>query len=213
MIFVTVGAQMPFDRMIRTVDDWAGQRSRHDVFAQIGPSEYRPRYIQYSSFINPGQFYENLERADTIVAHAGMGTIISAVERRKPILVMPRRSDLGETRNDHQIATARQFEALKFVEVAMDEQALFLKLDLLDQVRAAAVPPNRASVHCALCPFVADPGSCAERAASAACPRLLAAVRAFLADEVPAAEHYAITPGLQGSLVIRGCDDRAADFN
>jgi UDP-N-acetylglucosamine transferase subunit ALG13 len=193
MIFVTVGAQMPFDRMIRTVDEWAGQRHRIDVFAQIGPTRFRPENIQFSDFINPGQFYENLERADTIVAHAGMGTIISAVERRKPILVMPRRSELGETRNDHQVATARQFEALKFVEVAMDESVLFHKLDALDQVRVPELPSRHASPHCATCPFAANPDLCAERAAAAACPHLLEAMRAFLADELPDIGRYAIS--------------------
>lgn len=38
MIFVTVGTQVQFDRLIRTVDEWAGARARSDIFAQIGPS-------------------------------------------------------------------------------------------------------------------------------------------------------------------------------
>ena len=42
MIFVTVGAQMPFDRMCKAVDAWAAKRGRSDVFAQIGETEWRP---------------------------------------------------------------------------------------------------------------------------------------------------------------------------
>lgn len=195
MIFVTVGAQMPFDRMIRAVDEWAGKRNRQDVFAQIGQTRYRPEHIRFSNFINPQQFYENMQQADTIVAHAGMGTIISAVERCKPILVMPRRSDLGETRNDHQVATARQFEALKLVEVAMDEDTLSSRLDELDRLRASASPSGRAFSHCAMCPFADNVGACSERAANAACPHLLSAVRAFLTEEKPQMQKYAITGG------------------
>jgi hypothetical protein len=33
MIFVTVGTQGQFDRLIRTVDEWAGGHGRTDVFA------------------------------------------------------------------------------------------------------------------------------------------------------------------------------------
>jgi UDP-N-acetylglucosamine transferase subunit ALG13 len=36
-----------------------------------------------------------------------MGTIISAVEYGKRVIVMPRRASYGEHRNDHQLATVR----------------------------------------------------------------------------------------------------------
>lgn len=197
MIFVTVGAQMPLDRMIRTVDEWAGLRQRNDVFAQIGPTDYAPRYIEHSRFITPEQFHEYVEMADTIVAHAGMGTIITAVERRKPILVMPRRSDLDETRNDHQIATARQFGSIRLVEVAMDERELLAKLDTMDQWRATLTGgPDRNSPHCAMCPFAEDPGMCAARAVNHACPHLLSGLHAFVAEEQPVLERCAAAPGV-----------------
>jgi UDP-N-acetylglucosamine transferase subunit ALG13 len=194
MIFVTVGAQMPFDRLIRTVDEWAGSRGRGDIFAQIGQADYQPEHMRYSAFINPSDFSEHLEKADVIVAHAGMGSIITALERCKPILVMPRRSDLGETRNDHQIATARQFGALRLVEVAMDEQALFEKLDEIDQLQAAAGLLNRMSPQCVTCPFSQGPLACSHRSTHSACPHLVAGVHAFVAEEQFAVERFAIVP-------------------
>ena len=135
MIFVTVGAQMPFDRMIRAVDDWAGSRGRYDVFAQIGETEYRPRNIRYSQFLDPHTFRQKVEKADAIVAHAGMGSILTALEFGKPILVFPRRGDLKETRNDHQIDTAQQLVAQGRVTVAMDESEMMERLDLILSLR------------------------------------------------------------------------------
>ena len=35
MIFVTVGAQLPFDRLVDTVDAWAGRKGDTEVLAQI----------------------------------------------------------------------------------------------------------------------------------------------------------------------------------
>ena len=70
-----------------------------------------------------------------MVAHAGMGSIITALELGKRIIVMPRRAKLGEHRNDHQVATAKQFAAQGRIEVALDERELADKLDQLD-VRA-----------------------------------------------------------------------------
>lgn len=136
MIFVTVGAQMAFDRMIRAVDEWAGKASRTDVFAQIGPAEYTPRHIAHTGFLEPPQFAERAKSASVIVAHAGMGSIITALTMGKPILVMPRQGDLRETRNDHQIATARRLSELGKVAVAMDETELVERLGRLDELTA-----------------------------------------------------------------------------
>ena len=137
MIFVTVGAQMAFDRMIRTVDEWAGSNGRTDVFAQIGPAEYTPRHIAHTNFLEPPQFAERAKAASVIVAHAGMGSIITALTMGKPILVMPRRGDLRETRNDHQIATATRLSELGKVAVAMDETELAYRLERLEELTAA----------------------------------------------------------------------------
>jgi len=134
MLFVTVGAQMPFDRLIRTVDDWAGRARRTDVLAQIGPADWEPRHVKWVRFMDSPEFNQRLADASVIVSHAGMGTILSALYAGKPVLVLPRRGDLRETRNDHQLATARQFQRLGNVHVAIDEAELAVKLDRLDSL-------------------------------------------------------------------------------
>jgi len=146
-IFVTVGAQMPFDRLTRTLDEWAGRNRQNpqnqqsgkvgcEVFAQIGPTDFEPRHMEFTRFLEPREFQARVEGADVLVAHAGMGSIITALQAGKPILVMPRRGELQETRNDHQIATAERFDKLGRVAVAFDEEALLRRLDHLDQLVA-----------------------------------------------------------------------------
>jgi UDP-N-acetylglucosamine transferase subunit ALG13 len=135
MIFVTVGTQVHFDRLVRTVDEWAGLRRRSDVFAQIGPSTYRPKHIQTRRFIDPTEFRTRVESATAVIAHAGMGSIITALEFGKRIIVMPRQANLGEQRNDHQIATAKRFAEQGRIIVAFNEQELLDKLNQLDLFR------------------------------------------------------------------------------
>lgn len=137
VIFVTVGAQMHFDRLVKTVDRWAGENGRDDVFAQIGQSEYRPSNIQWTNFLEPEEFKRKYEAAKVIVAHAGTGSIITALQLGKPVLVMPRRASLRETRNDHQIATSEQFCRFDSVEVAWDENELMTKLESIDNLRGS----------------------------------------------------------------------------
>ncbi|MEM7229767.1 MAG: glycosyltransferase [Planctomycetota bacterium] len=145
MIFVTVGHQMPFDRLIRTVDAWAVQHDRVDLFAQIGDTEVWPQSFQAVPFLTPEQFAQRMDDADQIVGHAGTGTIIAALQRGKPLLVLPRRADLEETRNDHQSATADYFEREGYVLVARSETELAAKLSALDDFTPRSLDRDAAS--------------------------------------------------------------------
>jgi len=135
MIFVTVGTDLPFNRLVRVVDQWARAGGRDDVFAQIGETDWQPTHIASSKFLQPPEFARRFAEADVVVAHAGMGTILSALQWEKPILVMPRRASLGEQRNEHQLATAQHLSKLGKINVAMDEVELRTMLDDLDQLR------------------------------------------------------------------------------
>lgn len=147
MIFVTVGTQGQFDRLIRAVDEWAGAGGRTDVFAQTGPSNCCFKHICAERFIDPVEFRRRVESARLVIAHAGMGSIITALELRKRILVMPRRASLGEHRNDHQVATAKRFAMQGRVEVAFNEQELTEKLNQLEVAGEPERPNAEASPH------------------------------------------------------------------
>ncbi len=159
MIFVTVGTQLPFDRLIKAVDLWASKNQGVDVCAQIGPTKYQPQHMQWSQFIDAEEFRNKVEQADSIVAHAGMGSIIMALELGKPIVVMPRCAHLGEHRNDHQVATARKLVTQGLINVAFDEEELAHKLKQIDQLKVLGEIRSQASpelistiqrfIHCA----------------------------------------------------------------
>lgn len=136
MLFVTVGAQMAFDRLIRTVDEWAARAGCSDVLAQVGPADWLPEHIAWVRSLGPDEFREHVAGARAVVAHAGMGTILTALELGKPILVLPRRAALQETRNDHQLATAKHLLAQGRVHVAFDDTELLRALDRLDEIQA-----------------------------------------------------------------------------
>jgi UDP-N-acetylglucosamine transferase subunit ALG13 len=134
MIFVTVGTDMPFDRLVKQVDAWAVERGRNDVFAQIGEGGWKPRHIRFADFLQPPEFADHFRSASIIISHAGMGTILSALHYGKPILVMPKRASLREHRNEHQLATAQRMMEMANVNVAFDEIELREKLDRLEQL-------------------------------------------------------------------------------
>ena len=127
--FVTVGTELPFNRLVGAIDAWAGRRGGERIVAQIGHGAIQPRHMEWHERIDGPRFGELFDTADVVVAHAGMGTIVRALERRRPLIVVPRRADLGEHRNDHQLATVARLRELGLVHAADDEDELVRMLD------------------------------------------------------------------------------------
>lgn len=124
MIFVTVGSQTPFDRLIQAMDAWAGGRPDADVLAQIGDGTYEPRALRWTRTLTPEAFRQTCESSAVVVAHAGMGTVLTTLSYGRPLVLMPRVGRLKETRNDHQIATARWLAAKPGIWIANDADEL-----------------------------------------------------------------------------------------
>jgi UDP-N-acetylglucosamine transferase subunit ALG13 len=137
VILLSVGTQLPFDRLIRTVDEWAVRRSRTDVVAQIGPSTYRPIALQSFAFLEHDKFHALQLQCDVCVSHAGMGSIITAMELSKPIIILARDHRRGEHRNGHQIATLKQFAGTPGVYPAESEAEVARLLDRAHELKGA----------------------------------------------------------------------------
>jgi len=140
VIFLTIGTQEPFDRLVSALDQWAAT-SGVPVFGQLGAlkaESYRPQHFPFADFMDAAAYEEKLRAADVVVAHAGMGSIISALTHAKPIIIMPRRASLGEHRNEHQLATAERFRSRSGVWVADEPSALPALLAQLLSGNAAA---------------------------------------------------------------------------
>ena len=132
MIFLTVGTQFPFDRLVKAVDEAIGNNIiNEEIFAQIGESSYRPRNFEFVTSLDKGLFDNWIQKASSIISHAGMGIIMMALDNEKPLLVMPRLKKYGEVVNDHQVSIARKFEELGHILVAYQEENLPEKVKLL----------------------------------------------------------------------------------
>lgn len=134
MILVTVGTQLPFDRLIEIVDRVAPGLGE-PVVAQTGRGEFRPRNMEWHAAIPASRFETLIRDARLIVAHAGIGTVLMAQKHLKPLILFPRRASLGEHRNEHQTATAAALEDRPGIYVARSEE------ELTDMLRRPLDPP------------------------------------------------------------------------
>ena len=92
-IFVTVGAQMPFDRLVLAVDAWAHARGRTDeVFAQIGEDGRAPEHIGWTRFLEPDEFRSRMDDAERARRSRGDGVDLQRARDRQadPRVATPR---------------------------------------------------------------------------------------------------------------------------
>lgn len=129
MIFATVGTQLPFDRMLASLDNWAAHNPDVPVFAQTGKSSGKFQHLETVPNLSQVEFQDRFNQARLVVSHAGMGTILSAAEVGKPLILMPRRMKFKEHRTDHQQDTATEMARLANVVVVQDGQSLRKELD------------------------------------------------------------------------------------
>jgi UDP-N-acetylglucosamine transferase subunit ALG13 len=142
VIFVTVGSQLSFDRLVAAVDDWAAHRPDAKLFGQVGDTARPPVNFPSVSTMPPEEYQQQFAQAELIVGHAGMGTIIAALELGKPLLMLPRLASLRESRNDNQVGTARHFRSFAQFEVVESESEIPSRMDHilanLDRYRPAS---------------------------------------------------------------------------
>ncbi|ADM09439.1 glycosyltransferase-like protein (PssE) [Parvularcula bermudensis HTCC2503] len=147
MIFVTVGTQLPFPRLIQTVDDLAEGLSE-DVVAQVGPDTTPRAHLSARPMLTPSEFDTLFRQARVIIGHAGIGTVLSARRFEKPVILVPRRHDKGEHRNDHQLATVKALKGAPGIYIAEngEEIAALLSQELSAPSAAAAKTESHASL-------------------------------------------------------------------
>ncbi len=159
MIFLTVGTQFPFDRLVKAIDDFVSQSGlKQKVFAQVGNSSYQPRNFEFVRYLEKNEYDHTIKQASIVVSHAGMGSIIAAMSYQKPLLVVPRLKEYNEVVNNHQVAIARKFEQLGHILVAYQQEDLPAKIAELETFVPRQRKTNVEAVANRISKFLAEVG-------------------------------------------------------
>ncbi len=111
MIFVTIGGFRAFERLVCAMDRIAGE-TEEQFTMQIGDTDYEPRNCHWTRFMSRTEMEEACADARLIVSHAGTGSLLTALEHNKPLVLVPRLKAFGEVFDDHQIEITREMERL-----------------------------------------------------------------------------------------------------
>jgi UDP-N-acetylglucosamine transferase subunit ALG13 len=133
MVFVTVGSTSNnFGRLFREIDRLVADGTLTDVVAQIGETEYCPKHFTWFPFLPFDEVCRYMEDADTIICHAGTGSLNMALGFAKKTITVPRRREFGEHPDNHQIELAEHLGAqgrVLYAKNPSDLRRLVQKLD------------------------------------------------------------------------------------
>ncbi len=144
MVYVTVGTMfLDFSRLVLRVDEIARMSGERTV-VQIGMGGTLPQYCEHFAF-KPREEVLALQReARVVVCHAGIGSVIDALQSRRPLIVVPRLMQFNEHTTEHQIDLARAVErrgwGRMILDVAELEEAIAHPPDVYESYRPAREP-------------------------------------------------------------------------
>ncbi|MDH7508576.1 MAG: PssE/Cps14G family polysaccharide biosynthesis glycosyltransferase [Methanomassiliicoccales archaeon] len=140
MIFVTVGTHnQGFERLIKKMDEIAGKIDQ-EVVMQIGSTDYEPKNAKWFKFIeSEDDVLGYYEKADVIVAHAGAGTLLTALSLGKRVIVVPRLKKFEEHIDDQQIELAEALSREGKIIAVYDIEELERALREVKKLEPAAV--------------------------------------------------------------------------
>ena len=119
LIFVIVGTMYGFPRLIKEMDEIAKDIDE-DVIMQIGKTNYEPKNAKYFRFTSNGELTKLYDNARIVVCHSGVGTILTALEHGKIVVVVPRLKIYGEHIDDHQLEITRELEKEAMINAVYD---------------------------------------------------------------------------------------------
>lgn len=134
LLFATVGATLPFDRLVEMV---AELKARGDiperVLIQTGVGGLAPEGLEVFETLPFETIQATLDTADIVVCHGGTGSLITALRKGCRVVAVPRLFERGEHYDNHQAEITSAFAARGLIAIANSTDEL---VDALKAVRA-----------------------------------------------------------------------------
>lgn len=127
MILVTLGTQdKKFYRLLEAIEKQIKLKNITDeVIVQAGcSSDFKSENMKIFDLISIDEFNSLLEKCDLLIAHGGVGSIVSGLKNGKKVIAAARLSQYKEHVNDHQLQIVDNFSSAGYI----------LKLDDFDKL-------------------------------------------------------------------------------
>lgn len=122
VILVLLGTQNnSFARLLQAIQENIDKKViTEKVIVQAGFTKFESKDMEIFKLKDRDELTKLQDRADLIITHGGVGSIISSLEKGKKVIVVPRLKKYNEHVNDHQIQIARKFEKEGYVKCVIN---------------------------------------------------------------------------------------------
>lgn len=157
MIFVTVGThEQQFNRLVEYMDKWA-KKHEEEVIIQSGYSTYEPRTATWSKLLPYPKMVEMVEEARIVITHGGPSSFIMPLQIGKTPIVVPRKYNLDEHVNDHQVKFCKEVESrMKTIIIVEDIEKLGEIIENYEDMKKEGENTSNNTKFCENLEFIVD---------------------------------------------------------
>ena len=117
MILVLLGTQNnSFHRLLEEIQKNIDNGNiKEEVVVQKGYTKFESKDMTIYDELPIEKFNELIEKADLVITHGGVGSIINSITKGKKVIAVPRLKKYNEHVNDHQLDIIQTFDEMGYI--------------------------------------------------------------------------------------------------
>ncbi len=117
MILVLLGTQNnSFHRLLEEIQKNIDNGNiDEEVIVQKGYTKFESKDMKIYDELPIEEFNELIKKANLIITHGGVGSIITSIKNRKKVIAIPRLKKYKEHVNDHQLDIIKSFNEMGYI--------------------------------------------------------------------------------------------------
>lgn len=135
MILVLLGTQdKQFPRLLKEIDRLIEKKVIKDkVIAQVGITKYNSNNMEMFDLIEEDKLNALIKKADLIITHGGVGSILLGINNNKKVIAVPRLYRYKEHVNNHQKEIINEFKKDGYIVGLNDLKELEIAIKNIDK--------------------------------------------------------------------------------
>lgn len=148
MILVMLGTQNnSFERLLKELDRLKEKKIiKEKIIVQAGYTKYESKNLEIFDFIDKDELEKYQSKADIIITHGGVGSIISSLKKDKKVIAVPRLKEYNEHVNNHQLDIVESFSNNEYIIGIKDVKELEEAYKKVNKFKPKKYTPNNSKI-------------------------------------------------------------------
>lgn len=156
MILVLLGSQEnSFRRLLEQVEKCVENNIIRDkVVVQAGHTKFFSNEMEIFNFTSNENLNELIDKADLVITHGGVGSIMSCIKKGKKVIGVARLKEFGEHVNNHQKQIVENFHNKKYIIGTSNVEDLQHILQNIDEFKPELFSSTSGNIAKLVCDYI-----------------------------------------------------------